>query len=202
MQRRHFIRALASTATFIAAAPVLAADPPSDEDAPLVAAPKIIDALSDKRIVLDQPGAGQPARGAAQRLPRDPSIALRVAFLFGSAELLPHGKRQLDQLAMALSDTALADAAFELAGHTDAVGDAQANLRLSIERAQSVKAYLVESHGLSTDRLQTIGFGASRLADPVHPTAALNRRVEVRRLRRAAGELARPATGGRLVPTP
>jgi outer membrane protein OmpA-like peptidoglycan-associated protein len=178
----------------------------ADNDAPVVGAPKIIEALS-KDVVLDRPGNNGAPAGR-----RDASISLQVQFTFGSADLLPQGKRQLDQLAMALSDRALAHAAFELAGHTDGVGDAEANLRLSIERANSVKAYLTQAHGLSPQRLQTIGFGFSRLADPGNPAAAINRRVEVRRLRTGAvvapqpvpvlTPAAPPAAGGRLVPTP
>lgn len=178
----------------------------ADDNAAVVSAPKIIEALS-KDIVIDRPGTG-----AALAPRRDPSISLQVQFAFGSADLLPHGRRQLDQLGLALSDRALATAAFELAGHTDAVGDAESNLRLSIERANSVKFYLMQMHGLNASRLQAIGFGFSRLADPANPTAAINRRVEVRRLSGAAvgtpssmpvaNPGAPPSGGGRLVPTP
>ena len=177
-----------------------------DDNAAVVGAPKIIEALS-KDIVIDRPG-----NSGTMAPRRDPSISLQVQFAFGSADLLPQGRRQLDQLGLALSDSALASAAFELAGHTDAVGDAESNLRLSIERANSVKVYLIQAHGLSAQRLQAIGFGFSRLANPANPTAAINRRVEVRRL--ASGAVVAPSPvpvvtpglpavpGGRLVPTP
>lgn len=170
------------------AAPLLA---PAQEsgDAPLVTAPKIVEALT-KDVVIDQPGA-------AARPRRDPSISLQVQFTFGSAELTPHGKRQLDELAMALSEQALAASSFQLAGHTDAVGGQDANMRLSLGRADAVKAYLIEAHGVAASRLQTIGYGPTRLAEPGRPNAAVNRRVEVVRL---AGAPQR--TGGRLVPTP
>lgn len=197
MNRRHFSTAL------LALALAGTAQAQSDDAAPVVGASKIIDALS-KDVVLDRerPAAGSPSRQAPRH---DASISLQVQFTFGSAELLPHGKRQLDQLAMALNDRALAHAAFELAGHTDAVGDAESNLRLSLERANAVKDYLVQVHGLNPARLQTIGFGFSRLANAANPQAAINRRVEVRRLgapqaRPTPGTS--PAAGGRLVPTP
>ena len=203
MNRRHFGAGLMALALAASLAREALAQ---DDNAPVVAAPKIIEALS-KDVVLDRPGSsGAPAAR------RDPSISLQVQFAFGSAQLLLQGRSQLDQLGLALSDRALAHAAFELAGHTDAVGDAEANLRLSLERANSVKVYLMQAHGLSAQRLQTIGFGFSRLADPANPTAAINRRVEVRRLRTGAviaptpvpvvTPAAPPATGGRLVPTP
>lgn len=64
-------------------------------------------------------------------------------------------------------------------GHTDDVGNQDANLRLSRERAQSVVDYLVEQ-GVSRERLQSDGFGSSQ---PLVPNSSpqnrsLNRRVE------------------------
>lgn len=162
----------------------------------IITAPKILDALNPKDIVLDRPGAMPSAQ-------RPSTVSLSVQFTFGSAELLPQGKRQLDQLALALSDQALLADRFELVGHTDAVGDAESNLRLSLERAEAVKAYLQEVHGFAAQRLLTLGLGFTRLADPARPTAAVNRRVEVRRLRAsAASPVGIASPGGRLVPTP
>lgn len=195
MQRRHMLGAALTLATTLGLAPLAHAE---DAEAPVVGAPKIIEALTAKDIVLDRPG--QPARRPAA--PRVAAINLQVQFTFDSAQLMPQGKRQLDQLAMALGHQALLNAAFEVAGHTDRVGDADYNIKLSHARAQSVKAYLGEAHGIAPERLQTIGYGFSRLLDPAHPRAAINRRVEVRRL--GATPSTRPAqpSGGRLVPTP
>ncbi len=198
LNRRLFPLALIA-ALALPVLPALAAD---DDEGPLVPAAKILDALTAKDIVLDRPG--QPTRPGARPVP-EPGIDLRVQFTFGSAELMPKGKRQLDELAMALNDRALATARFQLAGHTDAVGTQQANLRLSLARADAVKDYLASAHGLAPSRLTTLGYGASRPVDKANPGAAVNRRVEVRRL--AAGspparpEATTPA-GGRLVPTP
>lgn len=206
MQRRHFIRGAAAALSLWGLS-----SHAQDAEPPVVGANKIIEALVDKDIVLDRPG--QAARpGAAGR--REPSINLQVQFTFDSAHLLPQGKRQLDELAMALSHRALASGGFVLAGHTDRVGDADYNLRLSHARADAVKDYLEQAHGVAPQRLQTIGYGFSRLLDPANPAAAINRRVEVRRvLASHAGRTPsrpssvppappQPATGGRLVPTP
>lgn len=151
----------------------------ADPQAPIVKSAKIIQALGAKDIVLDQPGRSTATRAA----PQDPSISLRVQFGFNSAELTSHGQRQLDELAGALASKALVNAGFELIGHTDQVGDADYNLRLSLERAIAVKHYLEQTHGIAAARLQTMGLGFSRLADRAHPTAPVNRRVEVRRVR-------------------
>ena len=202
MQRRNFLAHTALALATAGAAPALAQATKADD--PVVGAPKIIEALTSKDIVLDRPGTPGQAR---RPTPRGPAIDLQVQFTFDSAELMPQGKRQLDELAMALNNKALVTAGFMLAGHTDRVGDADYNTRLSLARADSVKVYLAEVHGVSQARLQTIGYGYSRLIDPQRPTAAVNRRVEVRRVAMLASPAivnspATQATGGRLVPTP
>ncbi len=66
-----------------------------------------------------------------------------------------------------------------IAGHTDSDGSEAYNQTLSEQRAQAVFDYLVE-HGISADRLSTVGYGESR---PVAPNTspenkAKNRRIE------------------------
>ena len=212
MQRRYFMR-MASACALGAALALAGTSAAQDAQAPVVAAPKIIGALS-KDVVLDRsgqersgqerPGQERPGQERSGQERRDPSISLQVQFTFDSADLLPQGRRQLDELAIALNDKALLVAGFELAGHTDRVGDADYNVKLSMARAEAVKAYLAQVHGVAPARLQTIGYGFSRLLDAANPGSPVNRRVEVRRLAMLLG--APPAamhTGaGRLVPTP
>jgi outer membrane protein OmpA-like peptidoglycan-associated protein len=139
------------------------------------------------------------------------SIDLQVQFDFNSADLLPQGRRQLDELALALGDQALVGEGFEVIGHTDRVGSFEYNVQLSMARAAAVQDYLITRHAISPARLMTIGLGFSRLADPANPTAAINRRVEIRRVAavtRPANPPANPpvnplpAPGGRLIATP
>lgn len=72
------------------------------------------------------------------------------------------------------------DLSLTIEGHTDNVGDAQANMALSAKRADAVKAYLV-GKGVSADRLTTKGLGASKPAAPNTTTEGRqqNRRVEL-----------------------
>jgi len=67
----------------------------------------------------------------------------------------------------------------QIAGHTDAVGDAQSNLELSENRAKSVKNYLI-SKGIQEHRIQVIGYGKKKpIADnSTEEEKAKNRRVE------------------------
>jgi outer membrane protein OmpA-like peptidoglycan-associated protein len=64
-------------------------------------------------------------------------------------------------------------------GHTDALGTHEYNLQLSRRRAEAVKHYLVAQHGLSAQRLKTVGYGEGR---PIDGDAARpeNRRVQFR----------------------
>ncbi len=67
----------------------------------------------------------------------------------------------------------------EIQGHTDNVGNAAYNKKLSQSRADSVRAYLVE-HGTAVGRLTTMGYGMSQPIVPNNSAAnrALNRRVQ------------------------
>jgi len=68
-----------------------------------------------------------------------------------------------------------------IVGHTDSVGNVDANLKLSRDRAESVIQALVTTHGIQSARLRSFGNG------PFAPVAsnsnddgrALNRRVEL-----------------------
>jgi outer membrane protein OmpA-like peptidoglycan-associated protein len=72
------------------------------------------------------------------------------------------------------------DLSLTIEGHTDNVGNAQANLALSAKRAEAVKAYLV-GKGVSADRLSTKGLGATKPAAPntTEEGRQQNRRVEL-----------------------
>lgn len=71
----------------------------------------------------------------------------------------------------------------EIQGHTDNTGAADRNLKLSGERAASVKQWLTD-HGMAADRLTSEGYGASRpIADNgTIEGRAMNRRVEFRKM--------------------
>jgi outer membrane protein OmpA-like peptidoglycan-associated protein len=102
-----------------------------------------------------------------------------ILFATGSAQLRPQSTPTLKEIGDLL--TQHPDLRLTIEGHTDAVGDAAANQTLSEQRAASVKAFLVSTYGVSADRLQTKGFGATK---PVAPNTTpegrqQNRRVEL-----------------------
>jgi len=69
-------------------------------------------------------------------------------------------------------------------GHTDAAGEDAYNQQLSERRAAAVKAYLVQSHGIDANRLETAGHGESNpVGDNATPEGRQqNRRVELVKL--------------------
>lgn len=124
------------------------------------------------------PGHHQPPAAMAQR----PTVNLLVPFDFGSADLTAAGRKALDALGAALSKPALADARFEIGGHTDAIGTPAYNLALSQRRADAARDYLVDHEHIDASRLSTIGYGSTRLYSPAAPDAGVNRRVQITRL--------------------
>ena len=119
------------------------------------------------------------ANGAALAVPAaPPSLSMAIRFDFDSAHLRPEGAAVLDRLASALQTPELKDSRFRIEGHTDAKGDAAYNLRLSQQRADEVRRFLV-AHGVSQPRLSAVGRGAQEPANPLLPLSAENRRVRV-----------------------
>ena len=69
----------------------------------------------------------------------------------------------------------------EIDGHTDSVGTAAYNQRLSLARAESVRAYLV-AHGVQAKQLVPKGFGATKpkASNDTDEGRQRNRRTEFR----------------------
>jgi OmpA-OmpF porin, OOP family len=85
-------------------------------------------------------------------------------FGFDQAALRPEGQMMLGRLASALNSVAFAQSI--VVGHTDSWGSTQYNDRLSLRRAESVKAYLV-SQGVPAAKITTQGMGERELmVDP------------------------------------
>lgn len=83
------------------------------------------------------------------------NFRINVEFDTGKASLRPSAKAELDALAQALIAK---PASGEIEGHTDNVGDYDSNLALSKQRAEAVKAYLV-NRGVDASKLKAVGYG-------------------------------------------
>ena len=73
-----------------------------------------------------------------------------------------HSKKQLDEAGKALTSRALSGFRFEIAGHSDAVGSDEFNLKLSQQRAAAIRTYLIDQFQIAADRLEVRGYGESR----------------------------------------
>ena len=106
------------------------------------------------------------------------TFAADAFFDFDKTVLKADGKAKLDDLASKLQGMNLE--VVIAVGHTDSVGSDAYNQKLSVRRAEAVKAYLV-SKGIETNRVYTEGKGKKQpVAD--NKTAegrAKNRRVEI-----------------------
>lgn len=107
-----------------------------------------------------------------------PSLSLAIQFELNSARVRPESGPLLGDLVAAMLSPELKTSRFLIEGHTDATGNPGTNQRLSQERADEVRLYLV-ALGVHPSRLRAVGRGSSDLADPLNPQAANNRRVRV-----------------------
>ena len=118
--------------------------------------------------------APAPAPLAAQKV----TYAADAFFDFDKSVLKPEGRAKLDDLVSKIQGINLE--VIIAVGHTDSVGSDAYNQRLSVRRAEAVKAYLV-SKGIERNRIYTEGKGEKQpVAD--NRTAegrAKNRRVEI-----------------------
>jgi OOP family OmpA-OmpF porin len=100
-------------------------------------------------------------------------------FETGKATLQPEAYKVVDELVEYLKRKD--DEKIEIGGHTDNVGKAEANMILSTNRANTVRAYLL-TKGIAPDRVTAKGYGMTEpIAD--NNTAegrAQNRRTEVK----------------------
>ncbi|WP_066766231.1 OmpA family protein [Croceicoccus pelagius] len=103
-------------------------------------------------------------------------LAVRVIrFAQSSAKIEDDSDLLLDEVAEALKPCR--GSIIAVAGHSDSVGDAQVNLRLSRERADAVRDALVE-RGLPRASLRAEGYGSARPVEGLDPTDPANRRIE------------------------
>ena len=99
------------------------------------------------------------------------------SFRVGLADVPDMLKKQLDVFADVLRAKAGSGRQVRVIGHADASGAADANLQLSLRRAESVKSYLVQK-GADPQMLIAVGQGSKELKNPSEPNSAENRRVE------------------------
>ncbi len=114
----------------------------------------------------------------AKALTATGSVALHnILFDTGKSTLKPESAAAIAPIGELLKNDATLK--LEIQGHTDNVGAKDANLKLSRDRAEAVKAHLVSTFGIAAARLTTAGLGAPQ---PVAPNTTDEGRAQNRRV--------------------
>jgi outer membrane protein OmpA-like peptidoglycan-associated protein len=102
-----------------------------------------------------------------------------LIFQVGKAKIESASFEELDQVVKMLQ--AYPKMIIQLEGHTDVMGDPKQNMRLSQERVDAVKDYLV-SKGVAKNKVKTKAFGGTQPVSRADTEEAhnMNRRVQVR----------------------
>lgn len=119
------------------------------------------------------------AGGEAQVI-LDKTLSNRVVeFESGAATLTPVGRAILDEMAGAIKQ--IGAPKIQLIGHTDSQGNRQANVALSLARANTVRAYLIDK-GIPGEALSASGSGPDQpvASNDTVEGRAKNRRIEFR----------------------
>jgi OmpA-OmpF porin, OOP family len=138
----------------------------------------------DGEIVKAVAPAAAPAPAPAPVAPAPAPTSEKVTFAadaffdFDKSVLKPDGKAKLDDLTSKLQGMNLE--VIIAVGHTDSIGTDAYNQKLSIRRAEAVKAYLV-SKGIEANRVYTEGKGEKQpvASNKTAAGRANNRRVEI-----------------------
>jgi peptidoglycan-associated lipoprotein len=99
-------------------------------------------------------------------------------FKFGQAAVPEAAVSEIDQLVQTLKANPNG-AYIEIEGHTDATGPEEVNYRLGLERAESVKRYLYETHQVPLHKINVISYGEEK---PIAPNNTRDGRAQNRRV--------------------
>ena len=114
---------------------------------------------------------------------KDETIRLKnVIFKLGESDLLPESYTEMDKLVRQLKKYQTVEILLE--GHTDITGDYDENIKLSLDRVNSCKKYLINK-GIESRRIQTRGLGSSKplTRSTSEKEREINRRVEFKVIR-------------------
>jgi outer membrane protein OmpA-like peptidoglycan-associated protein len=126
--------------------------------------------------IIEQENAAKKKAGSSE------TIIENILFEFNKSELQEQSKQTLDKVVLAMSANEKFN--IELSAHSDSKGGDAYNLKLSEQRANSAKNYII-SKGIASNRISSKGYGESKLLNNCGNNAicsddehAVNRRLE------------------------
>lgn len=128
----------------------------------------------------EPPASVQPVTPVTEVVPAPEPAATKsydISFANSSSVIQPLSFAELDEIASEMNKYMTLSAVIE--GHANRTGDWGFNKRLSVERAASVRSYLI-ARGVSASRLRSEGYSFDRPLPGTAPEAGINRRVELR----------------------
>jgi peptidoglycan-associated lipoprotein len=102
----------------------------------------------------------------------------KVTFPLNRAEVSDDAKALIDE-AIAQLKAENKGVFFEIEGHTDSTGPDAYNVKLGEDRAQAVRGYLHDQHGIALSRMEVISYGESK---PVQDNKTRDNRAQNRRV--------------------
>lgn len=99
-------------------------------------------------------------------------------FELNKAALQPESEPELKRIVTVLKENM--SLAIEISGHTDNTGSDEINQKLSLDRADAVKTYLLGA-GIKSERIKTKGYGKTKpkASNDTDEGRSINRRVEI-----------------------
>ncbi len=158
----------------------LFAPEPQAEPEPEAAAEPEVAMVAEPEAEPEMPLVQQAVEELESGLVQDGRVIVNaILFEFDRADILSESAEALATVAELMDGNA--DLKLLVVGHTDGVGSFDYNLRLSVDRAQAVVAWLSERHGIDGSRLRPAGAGPMSPVTTNRTEAgrAQNRRVEL-----------------------
>lgn len=151
-----------------------AATPPPENVAPVAAAPVAAEPVAAAPIEASPVLVIVPIPVRTQQY----CSILDIQFEINQNTVQREAEEKIDKVAIFMRKYPDTTAVIE--GHSDEVGSAAANLKLSERRAKNVVTYLVDHGGIARSRLKAVGYGATRpIADnKTEVGKRLNRRID------------------------
>lgn len=138
------------------------------------------EAMSDGSVRLAEESATAVRERFASALAARPpaAVSFNVFFVFDKDELTPESTAQFDRIKKELASRAAPE--IVVIGHTDRVGALEYNDALSLKRAETVRAALVDA-GVRREQIEIAGRGEREpaVATPDEVAEPRNRRVEI-----------------------